>query len=161
MSTLLLSLLPPSCMVVSKRDSVNILFPFTINPTNSLQDHSATTPMDIKIDTSRGWFSGHNSNSSRESLVLSNISSVAYVDHIQVMANCLIWAEQVKHREKNFPPLSYTFLKEGVEDSDNTTSVTKNTCAPYVAADINTCIPWGLEPTVIPYQENQPIDSLL
>jgi len=88
MSTLLLSLLPLSCIVASERDLVNILFPFTINPTNSLQDHSAITPMYIKINTSRGWSSGHNFNSSRKLLVLSNTSSVTYVDHIQVIVNC-------------------------------------------------------------------------
>ena len=82
MSTLLLSLLLLSCIVAPERDLVNILFPFTINPTNSLQDHSAITPMDIKINTSRGQFSGHNSNSSRKSLVLSNVSSITYVDYI-------------------------------------------------------------------------------
>ena len=57
--------------------------------TNSLQDHSAITLMDIKINTSRGWSSSHNSNSSRKSLVLSNASSITYVDYIQVIVNCL------------------------------------------------------------------------
>ena len=38
--------------------------------------------MDINIDTPRGWSTGHKSNSSRELSVLSNASSVVYMDPI-------------------------------------------------------------------------------
>ena len=87
---MLLSLLPPSCIVASERDLANILFPSTINPTNNLQDYFAIILIDIEIDTSRSWPSGYNFNSSREQLVFSNTSSITYVDCIQVIGNCPI-----------------------------------------------------------------------
>ena len=77
-------------MVVHKRYLVNILFSFTINPTNSLQDHSTTILINIDIDTHKGWSTSHKSNSSRELLVFTNTSSVAYINYIQVIANCPI-----------------------------------------------------------------------
>jgi len=110
--------------------------------------------MNIGINTLRGWLSGYNSNSSRKVLVLSNVFSVTYIDHIQVIANCPIWAGQVKHREKNFSFLSYIFLKERVKNSGNMVPATKNTYTPHTAADINIYMSQDLEPTVILYQEN-------
>jgi len=78
-----------------------------------------------------------------------------------VIGNCFIWAEQVKHKEKDISTLSYIFLKERMKDSGNKVPATEDTCAPYVTADININMPQYLEPTVIPYQENQSTNLLL
>jgi len=52
-TTLLLSLLPPSCMVVPKSESSNTLFPFTLNPQSSIQESTniLNQQMNIEIDT--------------------------------------------------------------------------------------------------------------
>ena len=53
---LLLSLLPPSCIVVPIRESANTLFPFILNPQSSIQESTniLNQQMDIEIDTPRG-----------------------------------------------------------------------------------------------------------
>ena len=84
----LLSLLPPSCMVVPKIDLVDTFFPLTINSSTSLQDQSATILIYIEVDTPRGQSSVYNINNSRESSVHSNTCSVIYVNHIQAMVTC-------------------------------------------------------------------------
>ena len=151
---MLLSLLPPSCMVAPERDLANTLFPFTINPTNSLQDHSATTLMDINIDTPRGQSTGHKSNNSRESSVLSNASSVAYVDCIH---NCPTWAEQVDQD----PSLSRVMVKGEENNSTNPAPIVEPTHVSHEVAPNNTSTTHGLQPTAIPYAVNQPVDPQL
>ena len=99
--------------------------------------------MDINIDTPRGWSTGHKSNSSRELSVLSNASSVVYMDPIQVMANCPTWAEQVDQD----PSLSYVTVKEGENNSTNPAPIVEPT--------------HGIEPTAILYTVNQPVDPQL
>ena len=143
-------------MVAPERDLANTLFPFTINPTNSLQDHSATTLMDIDIDTPRGWSIGHKSNSSKESLVLSNASSVTYVDCIQAVANC---AEQVDQD----PSLSYVMVKEKENNSTNPVPIVESgsTHVPYEVVSDNMSSTHGLELTAILYAINQPVDPQL
>ena len=86
---LLLSLLPPSCMVAPKRELVNTLFPFTINLQSSLQEPSTAISMDIVINTPRDQSTCTSSNSSREVYA----SFITYVDWIQAMANNRTWAE--------------------------------------------------------------------
>jgi len=146
-------------MVAPERDLANTLFPFTISPTNSLQHHFATTLMDINIDTPRGQSTGHKSNNSRELLVLSNASSVAYVDRIQVMANCPTWAEQVDQD----PSLSYAMVKgeENNSTSTNQAPIVEPTHVSHEVAPNNTSTTHGLQPTAIPYAVNQPVDSQL
>ena len=144
-------------MVAPERDLTNTLFPFTINPANSLQDHSATTLMDIDIDTPRGWSTGHKSNSSRELLVLSNASSVVYIDLIQAMANCPTWAEQVDQD----PFLSYVTVKEGENNSTNLVPIVEYTHVFYETAPNDMSITHGIEPTAILYTVNQPVDPQL
>ena len=133
------------------------LFPFTINPTNSLQDHSATTLMDINIDTPRGQSTGHKSNNSRESSMLSNASSVAYVNRIQVMANCPTWAEQVDQD----PSLSYAMIKGEENNYTNPAPIVEPTHVSHEVAPNNTSTTHGLQPTAIPYAVNQPVDPQL
>ena len=83
-------------MVVPKRDLANMFFYFTINPLISLQDQFTTIPIDIKVYTPKDQSSIYNINSSKELLVHSNASSITYVNHIQAIANCSLWAEQVE-----------------------------------------------------------------
>ena len=48
--TLLLFLLPPSCMIVPKRDLVNTLFPYCFNPQ---QESFSIQQMDVEINMPR------------------------------------------------------------------------------------------------------------
>ena len=79
-SLLFLSLLPLSCMVVPKRELVNILFPSTTNLQSNLQKPSIVIPMDIEVNTPRGQLICFSTNSSREVLAYSEASFIAYVD---------------------------------------------------------------------------------
>jgi len=48
-----------------------------------------------------------------------------------------------------------------MKDSGNTVPETEDTCASYATVDINMNMLQDLEPTVIPYQENQSTNLLL
>ena len=50
LNTLLLFLLPPSCMIVPKRDLVNTLFPYCFNPQ---QESFSIQQMDVEINMPR------------------------------------------------------------------------------------------------------------
>ncbi len=78
--TLLLSLLPPSCMVVLKKELVNTLFLFTLNSQSSIQESTniLNQQIDIEIDPPRGWLMSSSTNSFRELLTNSNAFSIAY-----------------------------------------------------------------------------------
>ena len=113
---LFLSFLSPSHMVAPKRISANTLFPFDLNPHNIPQESSIDIPMDMEVNTPRDWSLSSKTNSSREILVLSNVSSMTFVDRVQALANNPTWTEQVKIEE---PVLSYVTLKERETDSAN------------------------------------------
>ena len=160
---LLLSLLPPSYMVVPIRESVNTLFPFILNSQSSIQESTniLNQQMDIEIDTPRGQSMSSSTNSSRESLTHSNTSPMVYADRIQALANSPMWAEQVESIELQSPSLSYVTVKDGM---NNTTSMAlvvepEPTHVSHAMSINNTCTPQGQEPLVIHYANNQPIVS--
>jgi len=78
-------------MVVPVRDLADILF--LISTTACQQSHMAILPssmnMDINYDTIRGRSKFSSNNSSRESSVLSNTSSMAYHECMGVLNNIL------------------------------------------------------------------------
>ena len=148
---LLLFFLPPSHMVASERISVNTLFSFNLNPHNIPQEPSIGIPIDIEVNTPRDWSSSSKTNSSREISVLSNASSMTFVDHVQTLANNLTWTEQVKIEE---PVLSYVTLKERKTDSANQANVSEPTPNLYGMVINNMCPPQGLETSAIPYSIN-------
>ena len=148
---LLLSFLPSSYMVVSERISVNTPFYFDLNSHNILQEPFIGIPMDMEVNTPRDWSSSSKTNSSREILVLSNILSMTFVDHIQALANNPTWIEQVKIEE---PILSYVTLKERETDSANQANVSKPTPNPHGMIINDMCPLQGLETSAIPYSIN-------
>ena len=155
---LLLSLLPPSCIVVSIRESVNTLFPFILNPQSSIQESTniLNQQINIEIDTPRGQSMSFSTNSSRESLTHSNTSSMAYADRIQASANSPIWAEQVESIKLQSPSLFYVTVKDGINNTTSMTLVVKPepTHVSHAMSINNTCTPQGQEPPVIHYANN-------
>ena len=92
---LFLSFIPISCIVVFNRELANILFPFDISILFTLTNHNNTN-IDIKINTLRDQLNIPTTNNSRESLVLSNVLSVPYVERMQALNNSLIQCHDLK-----------------------------------------------------------------
>ena len=132
-------------MVAPKGSSANTLFPFDLNPCNIPQEPSIGIPMNMEVDTPRGRSSSSNTNSSRETSVLSNASSMVYADHIQTLANNPTWAEQVEQGEFEEPALSYMTLKEREMDSVNQANATEPMLDSHEMVINNTCLSQGLE----------------
>ena len=88
---MLLSLLFPSCIVASIRELVNTLISSTTTASISLQMTyiPSAIEMDIYNNITRGKSYSSSRNSSRELLILSNISSVAYYKQIEILNNIL------------------------------------------------------------------------
>ena len=86
-------------MVASERISVNTLFPFDINTNTNPQEPSTGMAMDMEVDTPRDRSASSSANSSRATSVHSGVSSTAYAEHVQALANNPTWADQVKLSE--------------------------------------------------------------
>jgi len=84
---LLISLIPLSYIVVPNRDLANTLFSFTTDIPNNLSIFSTIILINIEIDIFRGGLTSNSPNSSRESSTHLNMSSVAYVNRVQALAN--------------------------------------------------------------------------
>ena len=104
----------------------------------------------------RGQSNSFSPNKSKKLSVYSDISFMAYVDKIQVLANNSMWAEQVESEKIQSPFLSYTILKERMNDS---MSMEPTVELMHIVEINDTSIPQGLESLVIPYTINQPTDS--
>jgi len=76
----LLSLLPPSYMVVPIRELVNTLYISTDKPQTNQISLSKQYLMDIEIDLPRGRSTSLSTNSSRETSINSVTSSMAYAE---------------------------------------------------------------------------------
>jgi len=84
-----------------------------------------------------------------------------YVECIQAQVVNLTWAEQVKNGETQSPSLSYTTVKNAILVIASMEPIVEPMHVPHAAEADNETIPQGLEPLVIPYQTNQPIDPQL
>ena len=83
------------------------------------------------------------------------------MDCIQELSNSPEWAEQVENEVFQPTPLSYATAKGGENVSTNLAPNVELNRALIEAASNNTCSTQGLEPSVIPYTANQPVDSQL
>ena len=86
---LFLSFLLLFCMVAPKKKLVNISFSTSSNSLNIYLTLLLTQPMNIKIKIPRSQSNSSSLNSSRKSLIYSNMSSIAYIDRVQALANNL------------------------------------------------------------------------
>jgi len=167
--SLLLSLIPPSCMVVPIRELANTLFPSPLNHQSNQLMPSTSQQMDIEMNRTRGQSISSSPKSYRNSSVLSNASSIDYVERVKAQANIPMWVEQMDNENPQTPSLSYTTVKEEISNSANTVLVNKsmhiphtietiNSCTPQTEVNNNPTIPQGIKPSIIPYKVNQPVD---
>jgi len=154
-------LLTTSHMITPKEISANTLFYFDLNSCNIPQKPSIDIPIDIEVDIPRGQLSFSNTNSSRETSVLSNALSTVYMDCVQVLANNSTWTEQVEQEKIKEPALSYVTLKERETNSVHQTNATELILDPHRTVINNTCLSQGFETLAISYLINQLADSQL
>ena len=75
--------------------------------------------VDMNIDMSRGWSVNSSTNSSRASSIHLNMSSIAYVEQVQVFNNNPIQADQVEISKSQGAALFYTTPKVGENNNAN------------------------------------------
>jgi len=108
-ATLLLSLLPLSCIVVLIRELVNTLFSSTTKHLLFFfkAQNSFNMDIDIDIDILRGRLVSSNNNSSRKSSMHSNASFISYYKRIEIQSDSPLWSEQMEIKENKRFYLSY------------------------------------------------------
>jgi len=84
--TALLSLTPPFCIVVLKRELANIFFSLNLSLLSNPLTHNNIN-INMEIDTLRGWFNISNTNSSKELSVNSSTSSILYIERMLALNN--------------------------------------------------------------------------
>jgi len=83
-------------MVAPERILVNTSFSFHLSTLHNPQEPLKNMAMDMEIDTPRGQSTNSSSNSSRASSAHLNVSSIAYAECVQALANNPSWTEQVE-----------------------------------------------------------------
>ena len=124
---MLLSLLPPSCMVAPNRGLVNTQFSFDISSTSNSQAHLNTLNMenDIEMGPPRGRSHINLSNSSRDSSIISTTSFKLYYKHIEIQNNNPSWFNQIED-EYNACSLDTNIGKSNISSSSVSGNNLKN-----------------------------------
>ena len=86
--SLLLSLVPPSCIVAPNRELPNTLFPTSSNTLITPIAHYNNS-MNIEVDTLRGRSVSSSVNVSRKTLAHSSVSSIPYVERMEAQSKDL------------------------------------------------------------------------
>jgi len=74
-------------MAAPKRISVNILFLFDLNTQINSQEPFIGIPINIEVNTPRGWLVLSSSNSSKTILAYSDVFFTAYAECVQALVN--------------------------------------------------------------------------
>jgi len=114
-------------MIVPDRDLANTLFPFTIDIPNNSRILSTTVLMDIEINTPKCMSTLNSSNSTRESFIHSNMLFMVYADSIQMLANSLVWTDQVENKRFQSLFLFYVTVKKGKNSFTNLVLIVRST----------------------------------
>ena len=152
---MLLSLLPPSCMVAPIRELANKILSTSSNVssnTNLAQTYSYLNMDDIKIDPPRGKSPSSSKNNSRESSILYKASSVLYYEQMEIQSNNPLWSEQV---EAEYTSHSSTSNVEENNTSNN--SETSNGSKHRKQHEINEAP--ALNNTLPPHEASMAIDQ--
>ena len=133
--------------------------------------------MDIDIDILRERSASSSINSSRESSMYSNASSVPYHKRMEIQSNNPLWSEQVENEENERLSLSYAIpTKEGdslVKLATDNSSIERDQCDNNMASALNNifapigeseainntnmCPPQEFENVPLPYDICQPV----
>ena len=148
-------------MVAHRRDLVNIFSLYSTNFQNKQQKHIPALQMNIEYNNFRDWSKSSSTNSFREPFVHSDISSINYVDRVQNLANNPTQTKQINNKKLQSSFLSYEIAKERMDDSTNTKLITNSMHSPYSSQINNMSMFQDIEPSVILYRVNQPVDLQL
>jgi len=85
----------------------------------------------MEVDTPRGQSVSSSTNSSRATLMYSDMFFITYTECIQALANNLIWTDQVELSKSQGPTLSYTTSKVEEKKSANQAKATKLILDPH------------------------------
>ena len=156
---LLLSLVPPSCIVASNRDLANTLCPFSSKLFISTITFNHNN-MDIEIDIPREMSVSNSANVSRKSLVYSSVSFIPYVNKMEVQNNDSFWADQVEQFNRSHDLLlSYTTSKAREVNTNNKVTSLNNMLNPQdkgvAYCDLNIYVPQDIKTSSIPYEDHQ------
>jgi len=157
-------------MVAPSSELANIVYISSQNL--QIPQHRVTdSTMDINMEDTRGHSLSSSQNSSRESSTHSNASSMNNAEKLQAQVNKPSWAEQVDIESPDLPILSYATIREEETVSANQAPASTPIHTPHAADSPNnvphsedsnnTFPPQGMEPLVIPYSINQPVDPQL
>ena len=150
---MLLSLIPPSCMVASKRKVVNITSQTHISTMSNSNNSKAV----INMKTLRGRSPNSSINNFRKSLTHSNISSILYHIRIEIQSKDISQAKQIDVIQ-DFQ-LSYASSNLEDNNSNNKTNIPSNTQNPYLEnvtnCGINIYLPQSLNVSSILYRDKQ------
>ena len=154
--TLLLSLVPPSCMVAPIRDLVNTLFSTMPSTLQASQLSQLPFIMNMNVDTNivRGRFASFSKNSSRELSITFQASSMAYHERMGVMNNLL---SKNGWNPINSSQLSYASNNGEVEKSKLVSEVTDNSPQRKTPHFVNEAP--ALNNTLLPWREDVAKDS--
>ena len=94
-------------------------------------------------------------NSSRESSIHSDTSSIDYIERVQAIANNPIWAKQIDNNTTQTLSLSYMIVKEETDIPTNLVSPEVPIHIPHVNKTNNICAFQSVEPSIFSYTANQ------
>jgi len=123
--TLLLSLIPPSCIVAPNRELADTLFPFDISILSNPMTNNNMN-MNIDMNNPRGRTVNASANSSRKSSTHSSVSSISYIERMEAQNNNPSQADQVDEFNKS-QGFSLSYASPKVED-DNTNNKATRPC---------------------------------
>jgi len=91
-----------------------------------------------------------------------------YTERIKAQFNSAMWADQMDNESPSLPILSYTIAKRETNNNSDLSLTNESIC---ITTTNNICVPQenhstpqapqSVEPSVIPYVANQPVDSQL
>ena len=149
----LLSFIPPSCMVAPNREIVDI----NLSSYNSAMSNSMgvnAIPKDINMDEPRGRSPSSSLNAPREMLAHSDLSSISYMDRMEVQSND---SSQFNQTEQEHFQLSYPTSKGRVPNVQNKANDSNNMPLPHVENTDNNTVnidqPHGFDLSSILYEE--------
>jgi len=158
-------------MVVPSSELANIVY--ISSPNLQIPQHHVTdSTMDINMEDTGGCSLSSSQNSSRESSTHSDALSMNYVEKLQAQVNKPSWAKQVDVESPDSPILSYATIREKETVSANQAPASTPMHTPHASDSFNTNVlhsedsnntfpPQGMEPSVISYSINQPMDPQL
>ena len=117
--------------------------------------------MNIEMNKTKSRLNMSSLNSSRESSIYSDTSSIDYIERVQAIANNPMWAKQIDNNTTQTLSLSYMIVKEETDIPTNLVSSEVPIHIPHVNETNNICAFQSVEPSISSYTANQFINLQL